>query len=237
MNYSINVKEVKRTEGNVKGFATVVFADSFKITNIAIVENKEKGQLFVSMPRYKSSERDEQGGVVYKDICNPITAEFREELFKGILAEYKKAVVQGTEGIKKNPEVITPPKFSVSVAAYEKEGSNLRGLARIYIEDCFIINNVNILQGKEKVFVAMPSYKTKQKDEKGKDIYQDICYPVTKDFREKLYSEIERAYEEAKTKQQAEPKKEGRKTSNSGKMRGSGNEGFVKDSSEELPFR
>ncbi len=27
--------------GNVKGFATVVFGDSFKITNIAIVENKD----------------------------------------------------------------------------------------------------------------------------------------------------------------------------------------------------
>ena len=227
MNYSINVKEVKRTEGNVKGFATVVFGDSFKITNIAIVENKEKGQLFVSMPRYKSSERDEQGGVVYKDICNPITAEFREELFKGILAEYEKVVVQGTEGIKKNPEVITPPKFSVSVAAYEKEGSNLRGLARIYIEDCFIINNVNILQGKEKVFVAMPSYKTKQKDENGKDIYQDICYPVTKDFREKLYSEIERAYEEAKNTDR----------NNSNKNRDINQGGFEKVNSKELPFR
>ena len=230
MNYSINVKEVKRAESNVKGFATVVFGDSFKITNIAIVENKEKRQLFVSMPRYKSGERDEQGGIVYKDICNPITAEFREELFKNILSEYEKVVVQGTEDIKKNAEVITPPKFSVSVAAYEKEGSNLRGLARIYFDDCFIINNVNILQGKEKVFVAMPSYKTKQKDEKGKDIYQDICYPVTRDFREKLYGEIERAYEEAKTKQQ-----ENRNTEE--KKRGSGNDGFVKATSEELPFR
>lgn len=44
----------------------------------------------------------------------------------------------------------------------------------------------------------MPSYRTKQKDEKGRDIYQDICYPVTKDFRAKLYGEIEKAYEEAK---------------------------------------
>lgn len=230
MKYSINVKEVKKAEGNVKGFATVVFGDSFKITNIAIVENKEKGQLFVSMPRYKSSERDEKGSIIYKDICNPITAKFREELFKGILEEYEKVVVQGTEDIKKNPDVITPPKFSVSVAAYEKEGSNLRGLARIYIEDCFIVNNVNILQGKEKVFVAMPSYKTKQKDENGKDIYQDICYPVTRDFRKKLFGEIERAYEKVKTKQQE-------KRNTEEKKRGSGKDEFVKAKSEETPFR
>lgn len=237
MNYLINVKKVKRAEGNVKGFATVVFGDSFKITNIAIVENKEKGQLFVSMPRYKSNERDEQGGVVYKDICNPITAEFREELFKNILSEYEKVVVQGTEDIKKNAEVITPPKFSVSVAAYEKEASNLRGLARIYFDDCFIINNVNILQGKEKVFVAMPSYKTKQKDENGKDIYQDICYPVTRDFREKLYGEIERAYEETKTKQQEKVQNNSRNMNESENNRSSGNHEFGKESTEDLPFR
>lgn len=87
-----------------------------------------------------------------------------------------------------------------------REGSNIRGLARIYFEDCFIVNNVNILQGKENVFVSMPSYKTKQKDEAGKDIYQDVFYPVTKEFRAKLYGEIERAYQEAKAKQKDEEK-------------------------------
>ena len=46
----------------------------------------------------------------------------------------------------------------------------------------------------------MPSYKTKQVDENGKPIYQDVCYPVTKDFREKLYNEIIAEYEKAKDK-------------------------------------
>ena len=59
MKYSIKVNEVRAKEGsNIKGFATVVFGDSFKITNIAILENKDKGELFVSMPRYRSNERD-----------------------------------------------------------------------------------------------------------------------------------------------------------------------------------
>ena len=61
MKYSIKVNEVRARDGsNIKGFATVVFGDSFKITNIAILENKEKGELFVSMPRYRSNERDEK---------------------------------------------------------------------------------------------------------------------------------------------------------------------------------
>ena len=46
----------------------------------------------------------------------------------------------------------------------------------------------------------MPSYKTKQVDEQGKPIYQDVCYPVTKDFREKLYNEIISEYDKSKDK-------------------------------------
>lgn len=203
MKYTIKVNEVKKQDSNVKGFATVVFGDSFKITNIAIVQNKENGKLFVSMPRYKSNEKDENGATVFKDVCNPITSDFREELYGSILAEFERVKDQGQpdRGYAKE---IDPPQFSVTVTPYEREGSNIRGFARIYFEDCFIVNNVNILQGKEKVFVSMPSYRTKQKDENGRDIYQDICYPVTKDFRAKLYGEIEKAYEEAKEKQRQE---------------------------------
>ena len=101
---------------------------------------------------------------------------------------------QGTKGSFEMPE------FSVTVTPYEREGSNIKGLARIYFENSFIVNNINIVQGKEKIFVSMPSYKTKQVDEQGKPIYQDVCYPVTKDFREKLYNEIISEYEKAKDK-------------------------------------
>lgn len=83
MKYSIKVNSINSKEGsNIKGFVTVVFGDSFKITNIAILENKDKNQLFVSMPRYKSNERDENGATIYKDVCNPITSDSRRTLYK-----------------------------------------------------------------------------------------------------------------------------------------------------------
>lgn len=198
MKYSIRVNEVKNNEGNLKGFATVVFSDCFKITNIAILENTERGQLFVSMPRYRSSERDENGNV-YKDICNPITKEFREELYGNILKAYenlqKQDKEQGQNQKQEREECQEVIEFSVSVTPFEREGSNIKGLARIYFEDSFIVNNVNILQGKENLFVAMPSYKTKQMDENGKPVYQEVCYPVTKAFRDKLYKEIISVYQ------------------------------------------
>lgn len=205
MEVSIRVNEVKNKD-NIKGFATVVFGDAFKITNIAILENKETGNLFVSMPRYRSNELDENGGHVYKDVCNPITAKFREELYSGIITAYEN--IANTENEQKKNEKSEMPSFKVSVVPFEKEGSNIRGLARVYFDDCFVVSNINILQGKEKVFVAMPSYKTKQVDENGKSIYQDICYPVTKEFREKLYGDVEKAYEEAKVKENEEKKSE-----------------------------
>lgn len=95
-----------------------------------------------------------------------------------------------TEG-QDNAEI----KFSVSVSLLEREGSDVKGLARIFIEDCFVINNVSIIQGKENLFVAMPSYKTKDVDENNKPVYRDICYPVTKEFREKLYGSILETHE------------------------------------------
>jgi DNA-binding cell septation regulator SpoVG len=215
MKYSINVTEAKNQEGNVKGFATLVFGDSFKITNIAILENKEKNSLFVSMPRYKSSERDENGGVVYKDVCNPITAEFRKELYDNILDAFEQAKAADGQEYKTEKVVAEMPEFSVTVTPFEREGSNIRGLARVYFDDSFIVNNVSILQGKEKLFVAMPSYKTKQVDEQGKAVYQDVCYPVTKEFREKLYSEIVSQYQQAKTKNEERAKDNAARTSGS----------------------
>lgn len=204
MKYAIKVNEVKNHDGNIRGFATVTFGDSFKITNIAILENREKGELFVSMPRYKSNDRDENGETVYKDVCNPITKEFREELYGNILEAFDRIKDNPKETMIADKDDKEMPEFSVAVTPFEREGSSIRALARVFINDSFIVSNVSVLQGKNDVFVAMPSYKTKQVDENGKAIYQDLCYPVTKEFREKLYSAILDTYKKEKEKSQTE---------------------------------
>lgn len=199
MKYSIKVNVLKNSKNSIKGFANVVFGECFKISNIAIVENKEKGEMFVSMPRYSSS-KEESG---YKDICNPITKEFRQELYDNILETFEEAG-RGGDGKKLiGDEKDNSMPFQVQVTPYEKKGSNIRGLARIYVNDCFVVSNVSLLEGMHGVFVAMPSYKTKQKDEQRKSIYQDICFPVTKDFREKLNQELIDGLEKAKEKKQS----------------------------------
>ena len=139
MKYSIKVNEVRARDGsNIKGFATVVFGDSFKITNIAILENKEKGELFVSMPRYRSNERDEKNSVIYKDVCNPITAEFREELYTNILGAYAKIREPEKAETQTQGKTQEMPEFSVTVTPYEREGSNIKA-KRKSLYQCLLI--------------------------------------------------------------------------------------------------
>ncbi len=197
MKYSIKLNAVNHAEKSVKAFATLTFGESFKITNIAVLTNQE-GKTFVSMPRYRSNERTEQNEAVYKDICNPITKEFREELYNNILELYEKMDEAGRTEVNRELQVTKEPEFSVKVTPYEREGSNILGLARIYFEDSFVVGNVSIIQGKENEFVAMPSHKVKQSGKDGKPVYQDICFPVTKDFREKLYDEVLNCYHQEK---------------------------------------
>ena len=55
----------------------------------------------------------------------------------------------------------------------------------------FKVTGIRIgISQKGNVFVSMPDYKTGRLDDNGKDVYQDIAYPVTRQFRQELYDEI-----------------------------------------------
>lgn len=199
MQYSIKLNAVNNPEKSVKAFVTVTFGDCFKVTNIAVVEGKEN-QPFVSMPSFKTKERTEHNEPVYKDVCNPITSEFRKELYDDILSLYGEMEQSGKPEVSRVAENAGEPEFRVAVTPFEREGSNIRGLARIYFEDSFVVSNVSIIQGKEKEFVAMPSYMVKQNGKEGKSQYQDVCFPVTKEFREKLYDALMDCFKQEKEK-------------------------------------
>lgn len=195
MDYAIRLNAVNNTETKVRAFAAVTLGGCFKITNVAVVEGKE-GRLFVSMPSFKG--RDTEGQTVYKDVCNPITRQFREELYGEILGLYEDMERAGKTEAVKAAEGKEEPEFSVSVTLYEREGSSIRGLARVYFDNCFVVGNISIFSGKGKEFVAMPSYKVKSEGKDGKAEYRDVCFPVTKGFREKLYGEIMDVYRREK---------------------------------------
>lgn len=192
MKYEITVGEVKtNNNSNVRGYASVVFGDSFKVSNITILAGKNNN-LFLSMPHYAKSNGGEQ-----KDICHPTTKDFRGELEANILLAFENLQNTGQNKYLVGDEQDKELPFTVTVTPYEKENSSIRGLARIYIDNCFVINNVSLMMGKNGLFVSMPSYKTRQVDENNKSIYKDICFPITGEFRGKLNTLLTDVYEKA----------------------------------------
>ena len=189
----INIKTSKQenSENGIKGLATVTFGDSFKVQSIAIKDGKNG--LFVAMPSYKTKAVGEDGNPVYKDICNPITKDFRDQLYAAILDSY----LIGRDMSIGEDDGRTAPKFGVKVTPLKDAGSTL-AIARLYLEDAFIVNNITVKETKDgHQFAAMPSYKTDKTGEDGKPVYKDICYPVTKDFREALQTAVVSAYLES----------------------------------------
>lgn len=201
MKYSIKVNEVTNGSENLKGIATVVLGDSFKLSNIKIFNNPKKNELFVAMPSYKTNQVDDKGNPVYNDIFNPTTKEFREALYKNILDAYKELhenQAKNSYTVEINSHDTKMPEFSVRVTPYAKKDSSIKGLCSVYFDNSLVVNNITLHQGKDdKIFVSMPNYKTSQVDEKGKAVYKDICNPVTAKFREKFNDAIMNGYEQA----------------------------------------
>ncbi|WP_299057219.1 septation protein SpoVG family protein [uncultured Eubacterium sp.] len=212
MNYSIKVNKLEKENWSTKAFVSVVFEESFKVTDITIRETKN-GEVFVAMPGYKTSKKDEQGNPIYKNYFYPTTAEFRKELYDNIIKAYESNAkeVNVTSG---------KDKVSVSVAMYPCNfNEKIESIGKIYIDKCFVIDGVRVIESEKGSFVAMPTKTTEGKE--GKTEYSEVCYPVTKEFREQLYGEIIKKSNEVK-----EQKKE------------IGGFGPIRDFGEEkLPFR
>lgn len=191
MKYEITVGEVKAQNSNVRDYASVVFGDSFKVSNITILVNRDN-QLYISMSHYAKSGYGER-----KDICYPTTKEFRGELEANILLALENLQQTGQKKYLVGDEQDMELPFTMAVTLFEKENSNIRGLARVYIADCFAVSNISLIIGKNGLFVSMPSYKTNQINENNRSVYHDICFPVTAEFRRKLNTLLTDAYEKA----------------------------------------
>lgn len=204
MKYEIKVSEVKNGSENLKGIATVVLGDSFRLGNIMIMNDPNKDKLFVAMPSYKTNQVDEQGKTVFKDIFNPTSKEFHDELYKNILDafnELKEHQAGNRYSVAINEKDTTMPELEVRVTPFEKEGTNIKGLVSLKIENCMAVNNITVKESKEgNLYVDMPSYKAKQLDDQGRASYKDICNPITAKFQEKLSKAVLDTYEIAKEK-------------------------------------
>jgi stage V sporulation protein G len=51
-------------------------------------------------------------------------------------------------------------------------------------DECFVVHNVKIIEGKTGVFIAMPSRKTRAGD------YKDVAHPIHPEFRAEMQKKI-----------------------------------------------
>ena len=80
-------------------------------------------------------------------------------------------------------------KISARVNLNPNESASHKAFADVTLDDCFVIKGVRIRDGKNGLFVAMPSKLV------GSD-YKEDCYPCTKEFRQKLSDAVLAAYNE-----------------------------------------
>ena len=97
--------------------------------------------------------------------------------------------------VPENPAQSLPMKVDVKIGSIRPEG-NVRAYASVNLNDCFAIRNVKVVDSSKGLFIAMPSYKA------GNGEYKDICFPVTKEFREHLNNAVIDAYKQALTQSQ-----------------------------------
>ena len=77
---------------------------------------------------------------------------------------------------------------SVKVFKTNGEDTKMKGYATVTLDDCFVIRNLRIIQGEERLFVAMPSRK------KADGEYEDIVHPTNSETRKMFEEKIIEEY-------------------------------------------
>jgi stage V sporulation protein G len=60
----------------------------------------------------------------------------------------------------------------------------LKAYVTVTFDDCFVVHNVKIIEGKSGVFIAMPSRKTRVGE------YKDVAHPIHPEFRAEMQKQI-----------------------------------------------
>lgn len=68
---------------------------------------------------------------------------------------------------------------------------NVKAIASANLDDCFAVKNIRVIEGKNGLFVSMPSYKGADGE------YHELCFPTTPEMRKQLNNAVSEAYKQA----------------------------------------
>lgn len=92
----------------------------------------------------------------------------------------KKTSTKSSNSTESDSSIIT----NIRIFPVNNKKSNCWAMVSITLADVFCISGIRIMKGSKGLFVAMPSAKN------NKNEWHDICYPITKEFREVMSDAI-----------------------------------------------
>ena len=68
------------------------------------------------------------------------------------------------------------------------QDAKMKAVVSVTFDNCFVVHDIKIIEGTDKLFIAMPSRKTPEGE------YKDIAHPINMDMREMLSERILEKY-------------------------------------------
>lgn len=76
--------------------------------------------------------------------------------------------------------------------------AKMRAVVSVTFDNCFVVHDIKIIQGEDKLFIAMPSRKTPDNE------FKDIAHPINPEMREKLSDMVLEKYHSTIVQQEAQ---------------------------------
>ena len=67
----------------------------------------------------------------------------------------------------------------------------MKAVVSVTFDGCFVVHDIKVIEGKERLFIAMPSRKTAEGE------FKDVAHPISSELMDELQSLILAKYEEA----------------------------------------
>lgn len=79
----------------------------------------------------------------------------------------------------------------VNIKLIDKKENKLKAVATITIDDCFVVHDIKVIEGRDGYFVAMPTKKTPDGE------YRDIAHAINSETRTMLVTCVLDAFNKA----------------------------------------
>lgn len=86
----------------------------------------------------------------------------------------------------------------VRIRMVTKDEAKLKAVATMTIDECFVVHDIKVINGKDGLFISMPNRKTPEGE------YKDIAHPINTETRLELKNVILEAYQKALNDAKAE---------------------------------